>query len=381
MKKQNKKTKNKQFALVLCAALILFIAGCATSNTSTGKVALEQKKTIDIGVITPLTGEASSYGLAAKKGLDFAAKEINSNGGILGRKIVLHYEDSELDNKKAVTIMSKFVNLDNYDIIISADGSGPTTAIAPMADETKTLLMATLASTPKLSTMGDYVFRTIPSDNYQGQKIAEFADRKGYKTAAILYANDAYGTGIRDVFRQSYSGRVVAEEAFSNGETDFKTQLAKIKNQNPETIILAVRNELPNVLSQIKSMKIQSTLIGTDTTKDEELMSAAGASSEGMYSVFFAEPTDYKGYRKNFEAEYGNQPPGYSDYSYDAVYAISEAIHKANSLDPVRIKEALYSLKFRGATGIVEFDSNGDVTNKPFTFFKVVNGKFVGVSS
>lgn len=367
----------KKIFTALILSLLLIVTAC--SQNPSGQITAEP--VIKIGVIAPLTGEASSYGLAAKEGLDFAVKEINAQGGILGKKIRLDYEDSQLDNKKAVSIMNKFINVDKYDIVIVADGSGPTTAVAPMADQTNTLIIATLASTPQLSTMGDYVFRTVPSDTYQGVKIAEFAENKGYETAAILYANDAYGQGIKDVFKKEYFGEITSFEPFNNGETDFKTQLTKIKDKEPELIVLAVRNELPNVLTQIKTLKIKSILLGTETTKDDELIQAAGNAREGMYSIFFSEPTDYKGYRTAFKAKYDKEPPAYSDYSYDAVYVLSEAITKANSFEPEKVKDKLYSVRFKGATGIVEFDSNGDVINKPFTFYKVINGSFVPVIS
>lgn len=367
----------KKIFTALIISLLLLVTAC--SQNPSGQITAES--VIKIGVIAPLTGEASSYGLAAKEGLDFAVKEINSKGGILGKKIQLDYEDSEFDNKKAVSIMNKFINVDNYDIVIVADGSGPTTAVAPMADQTNTLIMATLASTPQLSTMGDYVFRTVSSDTYQGTKMADFAEDKGYETAAILYANDAYGQGIRDVFKKEYSGEIISLEPFNNGDTDFKIQLAKIKDKEPELIVLAVRKELPNVLTQIKTLKIKSALLGTETTKDDELIKAAGSSAEGMYSVYYSKPTDYKGYRTKFKAEYDQEPPAYSDYSYDAVYVLSEAITKANSFESEKIKNQLYSVRFKGATGIVEFDSNGDVINKPFTFYKVIDGSFVPVIS
>ncbi len=369
--------KNKCFISISFLILFLFIVGCGTNLG--GKVIFEESLILDIGVIAPLTGEAASYGVAAKEGLDFAVKEINSQGGILNKKIQLHYEDSQLDNKKAVSIMNKFIYIDNYDIVIVADGSGPTTAVVPMADQTGTLVVATLASTPQLSTMGDYVFRTVPSDTYQGFKIAEFAEM--YDTAAVLYVNDAYGVGIKDVFEKEYSGDIVSLEAVSNGETDFKTQLLKIKEKNPKLIVLAVRKELPNVLTQMDTLGIDSVLIGTETTKDDELIKIAGNSAEGMYSLFFAEPVDYINYRANFKVEYGEEPKAYSDYSYDAIYILSEAIKKVGSFDTEKIKDQLYSVKIKGATGIVEFDSNGDVINKPFTFYKVVDGSFVPVIS
>ncbi len=353
--------------------LALVCSGCNGRDAST--------QTIDIGVIAPLTGEAASYGHAVKQGLDFAAAEINAEGGVLGRDIKLYYEDCPLDNKEAVSIMRKMVFADQYDIIIVGHGSGPTTAIAPIAEETETLLIATLASTPQLSDMGDYVFRTIPSDAYQGKELARIVEETGSDTAAILYANDAYGTGIRDVFKDNYGGEIVAQEAFTNGDTDFRTQLTKIKVKEPEAILLVVRNELPNVLNQIETLGIDSVLIGSETTKNQELIDASGGSAEGFYAVFFADTTDYAGYRDAFMTKYGKDPAGYSDYSYDALHVLAETMAISGTLSPTDIKEELYNIRFHGATGVIDFDENGDVIDKPFDLYQVRNGEFVVVQS
>src|SRR3989338_23935 len=255
------KKRTTIFLIVLAFALFLVVTGCKESAKET--------KNLKIGVIAPLSGEAASYGLAAKEGLDFAVKEINNKGGIQGRSIELIYEDSQLDNKQAASIISKFVNVDKFNIVIVADGSGPTTTVAPVADATKTLIVATLASTPKLTTMGDYVFRTVPSDAYQGVKLAEFVEKKGFKTASIIYVNDAYGVGIKEVFTKKFSGKIVLTDSFENGDTDFRTQLTKIKNENPDVILIVARKELPNLLKQITDLKIRSVLLGSETTKDE----------------------------------------------------------------------------------------------------------------
>lgn len=372
------KNKNTILIGILAISIVIIIAGCSQSEHA-AKAA--QEGPIEIGVIAPLTGEVASYGLAAKEGLDFAVKEINNGGGILGRQVKLIYEDSQFNQKQVVSILSKFINVNKLDIIIIADGSGPTIAAAPIAEAAQTLVMATLASTPQLSSMGDYIFRTVPSDSYQGMELAKFADDKNFKTAAILYAHDPYGVGIKDVFSSEFSGTVIIAEAFENSDSDFRTQLTKIKHKNPDVILLVARKELPNILKQIRTLEIESALIGSETTKDQELADIAGEAAKGLYSIFFAEPVDYVRYREKFSAEYGKEPAAYSDYSYDAVHVLKKAITAAESLDPTKIKDSLYTTKMYGATGIVEFDSNGDVINKQFTMYEVVEGKFVAVTS
>lgn len=377
MKRTNKmRQTNKILIVVMLLAIVATSFGC-TGNI-TGEV-INEKSTIKIGVIAPLTGEAASYGQAAKQGLDFAVQEINNKGGIDGRMIELVYEDSKLDPVEAVNIMNKFINVDNLELFIIADGSGDTMAIAPLADQNKVLMIGSLASSPKLTGAGEYFFRTVPSDAYQGKEIARIADEKGFKRIAILNTNDAYGEGIKQVFSDNTNADIVATESFSNGDTDFRTQLTKIKGRNPDAIVLVARSELPNILKQMRTLGIDSAVIGSETTKNQESIDAAAKSAEGMYSVFFSEPNDYAGYKENYEEKYGVAPDALGYYSYDALHILSIAIDTADSTDPTVLKDELAETVWYGATGIVSFDDQHDVKESAFSLFKVENGKFVEV--
>ncbi len=369
--------RTQRFLTAVLAAAIMLLVAC--SSVPTGKVVAEQPP-IKIGVIVPLTGEAAAYGIAAKEGMDLAVEEINRNGGVLGKKLELVYQDSKFDPKEAVSIMQKFVAVDDFDLIVMADGSGPTLAAAPVAQQNGRIFLATLASTPMLSATGDFFFRTVPSDAYQGVELAKFAQSKGFKTAAILYVNDPYGVGIRDVFTREFDGTVLIAEAFENGDTDFRTQLTKIKAKNPEVLLLVVRKELPNVLIQRQTLEIKGVMIGSETTKDQSLIDSSQGAAEGMFTVYFTEPDDFRGYREHFQQKYGREPGMFSDYSYDGIYVLADAVAKAGSTNPDAVRGQLREAKYYGATGIVQFDANGDVVGKPFTVFQVQQGRFVEVT-
>ena len=130
------------------------------------------------------------------------------------------------------------------------------------------------------------------------------------------------------------------------------------------------------LLSQVKQLGITSAIIGTDTAKDKTIVDAAGRNAEGMYSIFFSEPNDYVGYRTAFKQANGHDPASLSDYSYDGLEALAKAMTEANSLDATAVKNQLYRTTHYGASGVVKFDSNGEVVDKPMTIYKVVNGNF-----
>ena len=366
-------SKAKYFLIILSIIFISFlISGC---TAPTGEVVKEDK--IEIGVFTILSGEGATYGEAVKKGLEIALDDINRQGGILGKKIELIYEDTHLDSREAVNAMNKFVYVDKLPIVISGEGSGATLAAAPLADQTKTLLMVTIASSPDIKEAGEYVFRVVTSDDYSGVKIARLAEEQEYEKAAILYVNDEFGFGIRKVFEQEYDKKIVAQETFEPGTTDVRTQLSKIKASNPDVIVIVARREFPNILKQIKELQLDSQVINSLEFKDEQLLKASGEAAEGVLVPFYAETKDYVDFEAKFRATYGTNPSPFSDYGYDALKAIAEAIKKAGSTDATKVKNALYETEFQGATGIVRFDSNGEVAGKPFVIYEVRNGEFV----
>ncbi|MBW2991342.1 ABC transporter substrate-binding protein [Candidatus Woesearchaeota archaeon] len=351
--------------------LSLLITGCA----STGQVVKED--TIKIGVFSVLSGEAAIYGQAIKNGMEIAKDDINRQGGVLGRKIELVYEDTHLDSKLAVTVMNKFVNIDKFPIVISGEGSGATLAAAPLADQTNTLMMVAIASTPDIKESGDYVFRVIPSDDYQGVEMARLAGELDYSKAAVLYVNDAFGFGIKNVFEKEYKEKTVASEAFEPGATDFRTHLTKIKALNPELMIVIARTEFPNILKQAKELGLNTGIITSGEFKDESLVEASGKAAEEVLVPFYAETKDYVDFAAKFKAIHGTEPALFSDYGYDALKAVAEAIDNAQTTNPTRVKDALYKTEFKGATGTVKFDENGEVIGKPFVIYKVKNGEFV----
>lgn len=332
---------------------------------------------IKIGVLTPLSGDAAIYGESLKKGLDLAAEEINKTDD-LGRKVELIYEDTHLDSKTAVSAFSKFTGVDKLDIIIAAEGSGATSAVVPLADESKTLVMIPLASADSLKKVGDYVFRIIPSDDYRGREIAQFTKSLGAETTSIFYVNDAYGVGIKDIVSTSFTalgGKIVAVETFMSGDIDYRSQLIKIKETNPDIIVIAARKEFPIIMKQLRSLGIDSKIVASEII-DNSILSEAKNAMEGVLSLDFAPATDYVSFKENFKSKYGVDAPLYSDYGYDSLMVIATAIKEARSADSTKIKNILYKINYKGATGEIKFDSNGEVTAKTMLPMVVKDGSW-----
>lgn len=344
-----------------------------------------QASVIKIGLMGPLTGDAAIYGISPKKGAELAIDEINANGGINGKKLELIAEDSKCDPKEAVNAINKLVNVDEVKFIVGGMCSSETLAAASIAESNKVIMVSPVSTNYKVSQAGEYIFRTVASDALQGKKAAELVYQKGFRKAAILYiSTNDYGPGLEKVFKEEFTklgGQVLISEGHAAGDSDFRTQLTKIKAANPD--VLFIPSQMPEnslAVKQAKELGIACQIIGTETMQDEKFTQTVDEAANGIIFTSFAE---YKGsqadaFSAKFKAKFGEEKAIYSDYAYDAVYALEKAMAACkNPEDSVCVKAELYKTSFIGATGSVGFDENGDIKGKDFAVFEIENGKFV----
>ena len=369
--------------LIVGAVIVIVLA--AFAGACLDKQPTESEE-IKIGAILPLTGEAAKYGEDAKLGIDLAVEEINAAGGIKGKKIQVVYEDSQAAPSQGVAAIQKLVTVDKVPVIIGAMASSVTLAIAPIAEENKVVLLSPASTAPQITEAGDYIFRNEVSDAYGGKAQAELTwDELGIRNVAILYINNDYGVGTIDTFKknfESYGGNITAIEVFEQGATDFRTQLTKIKDSNPDAIFLVGYKEVILILKQAKELGIETQILSSTMFEDPEILEKVGDLAEGVIYVYYggfdpeSDEEQVETFISDLAEKYGREPGHYTAESYDAMKLISVAIEKGG-YNSEEIKNALYDIKdYQGLAGSISFDENGDVI-KLVTLKTVKDGKFV----
>lgn len=370
---------------VLVIALLLPLLSCNKSSDS-----------LKIGVIGPFTGSGQQYGEVAKNGLSVALDEINGGGGIKGRKLELIYEDDQLNPQLGKSALNKLVSVDKVPLVIGPFTSGVTQAVAPEADRVKVVILSPTATNYKLKDAGDFFFRVCPSDTLQGRLLAKMAyENLGSRKVAVLYMNTDYGVGLQQVFAPEFErlgGKVVASEAFSQGGTDFRTQLTKIKQQSPDLIFMPSNySEAAAILKQAKELGVNAKFLGGDGSFDPELIKLAGNAAEGftLSTMAFGDTSHpaVADFFKKYKDKFNEDPTPFAALWYDALKTAAAALDgvapdasgAANYSSDI-IRQALYKVKYRGVTGETEFDQFGEVT-KPFTLYVVKDGQFTPLSS
>jgi len=338
---------------------------------------------IKVGAILPLSGDVAVYGKGLQNGMDLALEEYkkqNKNSP----DIQIIYEDSKADPKTAVTIFQKLMSVDKCNLITGGFSSSEALSIAPIAEQNKIVFISPTASAPTITNAGDYIFRTTPSDNFDGDVMARFAfNNLKLKTVSILFINNEYGQGIAKVFKERFEalgGKVPAEKSFNANSTDFKTQLSSIKSTNSDGLYVIAVSELGTILKQKTELGLKEKVLTVGLAENPKVVEVAGKNSD---PVFYSYPSFQvtnenpvvKSFVDNYKQKYTTEPDVLGAYGYDLMNIIIKSLQNSN-YDQSKLKDALYGIQnFQGVTGETSFDKNGDVI-KTAGIKKIVDGKF-----
>ena len=384
---KNKTTKTKKgfvgvwiiIAIAVVVLIILYASLISNPKGITGDVISEKsnREVIKLGFIGPLTGDLSNLGQNAQKSVELAVKEINAGGGINGKQIKLLYEDSRCNAKDAINAANKLINFDQVPIIIGGLCSSETLAVAPLAEDSKTVLLSYCSSSPDVTNAGDFIFRDYPSDSFQGVYLADLAYNKlGIKKAAILYCLSDYCIGIRDTFKKRFEelgGTIAIEEGVEQTSRDLKTPLTKIENANVEGVLFFAYTESSVAgLKQAKELGLSVPILGADAWDDSTIWTTVGNAGEGV--LFSTVAPGSKEFQEKLKTTYGIEATTCASQAYDAIGIITEIVNEVG-IDREAIKNSLYEIQYQGASGTITFDDNGDLETANYVLKKVKNGK------
>uniref|UniRef100_A0A7C3WQR2 ABC transporter substrate-binding protein n=1 Tax=Dictyoglomus turgidum TaxID=513050 RepID=A0A7C3WQR2_9BACT len=330
---------------------------------------LQAAGTIKIGAIFPITGPLATFGTSCANGAKMAIEEVNLRGGVLGSKIELLIEDDQYKPEEAANAAKKLIERDKVVALIAEVTSSVTLVVAPIAQQSKIVLLTPTATNPKVTQVGDYIFRACFIDDFQGEVMANFVYKNlKLKTAAILTAvTSDYSKGLAQFFKQKFTalgGKIVAEESYSEGDSDFRAQLTKIKAAKPEFVYVpGYYADVGPILLQARELGITVPFGGGDGWDSPVLLQTAGKAAEGCFFSNHYSPDSkelvVQTFVKNYQKKYGTTPDALAALAYDAAKLLVDAINRAGSTDSSKIRDALAATKgFRGVTGVITFDAN-----------------------
>ena len=343
--------------------------------------------TVRIGHTVSLTGGASMWGQAEANAMDMLVEKLNAEGGILGKQIEIVRYDNRNDAIESVNVARRLAG-DKVVAVIGPAQSGNAIATAPVLERAGIPMIVTSATNPyvtidqKTEKVRPFAFRPCFIDPFQGTVAARFAaDKLGARKAALLYdVGSDYGQWLSKYFEEAFvakGGEIVAKEAFRSEELDYRAQLGKIKELNPDVLFIPTsQKEASMAAKQARDLGIAATFLGTDNWGSPDLIDLGGEAVDGAYFVNITDldDPDIRGFVADYRKLYNMDPVLPNPVlAQDGLYMIAAAAAAADSLEGAKLAEALAHLKdLKVTSGTLTMNpEDHNPLNKPAVIQKV----------
>jgi len=333
---------------------------------------------VKIGNVEPLSGPSASVGLQGKNAREMAVEEINAAGGIKalgGAKLELIYADSKSDPNVGVTETERLINTDKVNIVTGCWNSGVTYPATAVAERYGVPFVVPVSVRDTITERGfKYVFRIAAKDSWWTRDQFTFLkDMKAefgteLQTVAFVYENGDWGTGFAAQWKtlaEAAGFKIVLDEPYPSSATDLTPVVNKIRRAKPDVLLLTSNAAdavlMTNTLADYKvSPKV---IIGSGGGHaDPTFLSGTKDNARYMFDIVEWE-TDVnkpgaKETNEKYKAKYGSNLTGEAVDAYVAMYVIADALERAGSLEPAKIRDALAATDLgTGPAGIVAYDA------------------------
>jgi branched-chain amino acid transport system substrate-binding protein len=332
---------------------------------------------VRVAVAGPLTGSSAAFGLQMRKGVELATEEINTTGGILGRRVVLEFADDASSPDKAVPVANSLAQ-NGTRFVIGHFNSGLSIPASEIYEKAGIVMITPSSTNPRITERGlRNVFRTCGRDDQQARVAAEHAIRQlGKKRIAVLGDQTAYGQGLAEQFRKELNAAGVREvlvETVKLRTSDFSDLISKLKAASTDLIYWGGLHEEPALLiKQMRAAGLTIPLLAGDGIATDEFVKLGGPGVEGTLMTFGADPRLRPEARQavaKFRAM-KFEPEAYTLYSYAALEVIKQAAEAARSLDPNRVAQQLRSgQRLKTVLGDISYDNKGDITRPDYVVY------------
>jgi branched-chain amino acid transport system substrate-binding protein len=322
---------------------------------------------IKIGVIQPLTGSVAYNGQSVVNGAKLAIQAINAAGGVNGSTLELVIEDGECKPASSVNAAEKLIQKDKVPIILGAFCSSATLAVMPVAEKYQVPLITGVSSNATLTEKGNkWFFRATDTDAILAKSFARILyDKLKLRSLALVGVNDDFGRGAVDEFvknMEALGGKVVLKDYFDHGTTDYYTLLTKVRAAKPDGLFVAAETQDGSILvKQVKELGLDLKVFGVGSWATSDFIKLAGEAAEGIYAAvpyaYTMENPKNQAFVKEYQAAFKEAPGKYQAAGNNVANIIAQAIKRAGSSEPAKLRDALTQTDYDGVNGNFKFDS------------------------
>lgn len=361
------------------AATFIF-TGCKPAGSADGD-------TIKIGEFASLTGKDATFGISSHQGTLMAIEEINAAGGLLGKKLELLTEDDQCKPGESATVVNKLISRDGVIAILGEVASTRSMEAAKICQDGKVPMISPSSTNPDVTKTGEYIFRVCFIDPFQGTVMANFATKtlKLKRVAVFTDVKSDYSKGLAKFFKEQFKangGEIVSELDYNGGDKDFKAQLTSMKSENPDGVFVpGYYTECALICVQARQLGLNVPLFGGDGWESSKLTEIGAEAVEGNYFSTHYSPAVATDFSKKFVENFGKRwqgqtPDALAACGYDSAIVLADAIKRAGSTDPQKLRDAIAATKdFQAVTGKITINENRDAS-KSAVILQVAGGKF-----
>jgi branched-chain amino acid transport system substrate-binding protein len=342
-----------------------------------------QAADVTIGAVLPLSGASATIGDDQRRGIELAVEEVNAAGGVLGGKLNVIVEDSGGRAPSALDAAKKLVTVDNVPAVIGEYSSGITIPVGQYLVQEKRVHLNIGSSSGLVRQLGEGSFSLIGLDNVSSGFAAQDVIDNGWKKAAVIAPNNAFGQGVVTQFEKAFTalgGEITTAILYTEGQTTYRRELQQLERGAPDVYVYSAYGREAATISR------------------EAFELGIGAGSSPWYAIYLSmctsdsDPRFIQGqvgmdlnnigangqaYADAYQAKYGEGfRSSFNGYGYDAVKMLVAAIEKAGSAEPAAISAALVEVgaDYEGATGPIVFDADGQRSKQPSEKLKIDDG-------
>jgi branched-chain amino acid transport system substrate-binding protein len=359
----------------------------AISLTVSGRAYSADAAPIPVGEIASLTGKEASLGQSSHRGTLLAIEHINAAGGVLGRPLRLITEDTQSKPGESGTAARKLISRDKVVALLGEVASGRSLEAAPICQAARIPMISPASTNPDVTKKGNYIFRVCFIDPFQGPVMAKFALNrlKAKRIALMVSTSSAYSVGLAKFFREAYlagGGTIVLEQKYQEGDKDFRAQLTAIRSAGVDAVFNpGYYNEGALIVKQARELGITVPMFGADSWEAQALIDLGGQAIEGAYLCSHYSPENPSQRVQEFVEAYkkrwgGAIPDSNASLGYDSALVLADAIRRAGSAEPAKIRDALAQTKdFEAVTGKITINEQRDAS-KAAVIVTVKDGRF-----
>jgi len=379
--------------IALCFFSCFLLTQCKKNNTSFETIEhaapIDNKGDIVVGEIGSLTGSEATFGISTRDGIELARQKINETGGIFGRLVQVVVYDDQGKPEEAASTITKLITQDKVIAVLGEVASSRSLAAAPIAQNRKIPMITPSSTNPKVTEIGDYIFRVCFIDPFQGTVMARFAyEHLHAKTAAVFRDTKSdYSIGLANYFVEAFSklgGKIVKDEAYAGGDVHFKSQLTAIKNAAPDVVFVPGYYTEVGLIARQARQALNMTMPflggdGWDSPKLLDMLTVGGKSLDNFYfSNHYSQELgtkEVKEFVTDFEKTFHYKPDGLAAMGYDAAMVLFYAMKQTKVLTPQSIRDELAKVKdLKMVTGTISIDAKRNAS-KPAVVLKIENSQ------